>query len=184
MDPSFWANVTAFRPGLRINFGHFGNTDILADGDRNAQRLMSLMTQGAGSPGELLFADSAFLAEILSNQGGMQGELAKLLAVPPAAGGAPLRQRLMYGTDWEMVVIEGNLTQGYLDDFQAVFDQLAQRSDLNPQHDLVDRFFGRNAVEYLGLRAGKRTRQRLDEFHRGRPQPGWMAKVDALPPLA
>ena len=179
MDPGYWANVIAFRPGLRINFGHFGNTDILAEGDINATRLMDLMSAGAGTAGERLFADSAFLAEILSNRPGMQTELANLLRRTPLLG-----ERLMYGTDWEMVVIEGSLTTGYLDDFMAVFDQLAADSSLNPRGDLVNRFFGRNAVEYLGLRKGNATRQRLDAFHRGRPQPGWMAKVDALPPLA
>ncbi len=159
--------------------GHFGNTDILAEGDTNATRLMDLMSAGAGTAGERLFADSAFLAEILSNRPGMQTELANLLRRTPLLG-----ERLMYGTDWEMVVIEDKLTTGYLDDFMAVFEQLAADSSLNPRGDLVNRFFGRNAVGYLGLRSGQRTRQRLDAFHRGRPQPAWMAKVDALPPLA
>jgi hypothetical protein len=33
-------------------------------------------------------------------------------------------------------------------------------------------------------RTGNATCKRLDDFHRGKSQPGWMAKVDALPPLA
>jgi hypothetical protein len=107
----------------------------------------------------------------------METEFAKLLTRPPAPGCAPLAERLMYGTDWDMMVIEGKATRGYLDDFMTMFGQLAAKHDLNPDGDLVNRFFGLNAVEYLGLRAGQRTRQRLDDFHRGHPQPAWMAKV-------
>jgi hypothetical protein len=179
LDPSCWAKVTAYKPGLRINFAHFGNTDILtANGkDANARGLMALMTAGAGSPGERLFADSAYLADMLSNSAGMETEFAKLLTRPPAPGCAPLAERLMYGTDWDMMVIEGKATRGYLDDFMTMFGQLAAKHDLNPDGDLVNRFFGLNAVEYLGLRVGQRTRQRLDDFHRGHPQPAWMAKV-------
>jgi predicted TIM-barrel fold metal-dependent hydrolase len=186
LDPSFWANVTAYKAGLRINFAHFGNTDILTanGGDANARGLMALMTAGAGSPGERLYADSAYLADMLSNSGGMETEFAKLLARPPAPGRAPLAERLMYGTDWDMMVIEGKATAGYLDDFQAMFDRLAVKPGLDPGHDLVNRFFGLNAIEYLGLRPGQRTRQRLDDFHRGRPQPAWMAKVGADTPRA
>jgi len=179
LDPSCWAKVTAYKPGLRINFAHFGNTDILtANGkDANARALMGLMTAGAGSPGERLYADSAYLADMLTNSGGMETEFVKLLTRPPAPGCAPLAERLMYGTDWDMMVIEGKATRGYLDDFMTMFGQLAAKHDLNPDGDLVNRFFGLNAVEYLGLRAGQRTRQRLDDFHRGHPQPAWMAKV-------
>ena len=108
----------------------------------------------------------------------MQGEFAALLGRVPPPGCVPLGQRLMYGTDWDMVVIEGRATQGYLDDFQAMLQALAGMSGLDPDRDLVDRCFGRNAADYLGLRQGQATRRRLDAFHRGRPQPAWMAKVD------
>jgi amidohydrolase family protein len=179
LDPSCWSKVIGYRAGLRINFAHFGNTDMLPPNgnDANARGLMALMTAGAGSPGEHLYADSAYLADMLSDSGGMEKEFAKLLARPPAPGCAPLAERLMYGTDWDMMVIEGKATRGYLDDFMTMFGQLALKPDLDPQHDLVNRFFGLNAIDYLGLRPGKRTRQRLDDFHRGRPQPAWMAKV-------
>jgi amidohydrolase family protein len=181
MHPAFWANVIAYRPGLRINFAHFGDTDILASGDANAKSLMNLMTTAPGSAGEHLYADSAFLSEILSNPSGMQGEFAGLLGRTPPPGCAALAERLMYGTDWEMVVIEGRSTTAYLSDFQALFDVLAASPTLNPHGDLNDRFFGRNSADYLGLRAGQATRRRLDAFHRGKPQPAWMAKVDRLP---
>ncbi len=181
LDPKWWSKVTAYKAGLRINLAHFGNTDILTHNgkDANALALMALMTADAGSPGERLYADSAYLADMLTDSGGMEAEFAKLLARPPAPGRAPLAERLMYGTDWDMIVIEGKATAGYLDDFQAMFDRLAATSGLDPDKDLVNRFFGLNAIEYLGLRPGQCTRQRLDDFHRGRPQPAWMAKVPA-----
>lgn len=177
--PRHWVKVLKAFPGLRVNFGHFGNTDFVFDKGQNASQLMALMTPGAGSPGGKLYADSAFFSEILSSPATMESQLRQRLAESTGRQDAALSQRLMYGTDWEMVTIEGGTTTGYLDRFESVFDHLAKDPALNPNGDLANRFFGINAANYLGLNEGQATRERLKAFH-GTVRPAWMAKVDRI----
>lgn len=48
------------------------------------------------------------------------------------------------------------------------------------QTKLSDAFFGRNAVEFLGLRGGRGNRGRLEHFYarHNMSEPEWMCKVD------
>jgi hypothetical protein len=90
-----------------------------------------------------------------------------------------LKQRLMYGSDWEMLLIEGGASANYLSNFEWIV------SNLGDQGDFAARFFGANATDYLLLRSGGATRKRLDAFYaqRGVRKPQWAQKVDALPAL-
>ena len=109
------------------------------------------------------------------------GEVAssRSLAAAPLAQNAKIPMISPSSTNPE-VTKKGNFIfrMCYLDDFQAVFDRLADTHGLDPRGDLVNRFFGLNAAGFLGLRAGEAPRKRLDAFHRGQPPPAWMAKVD------
>jgi hypothetical protein len=177
MAPACWAPLVENEEfaGLRVNFAHFGHTDIAHDAGVAARGLMKYMRVDPTANGRGCYADSGFFAEILSEGGAVQEQLQALFAEPTMPNLAPLRERLMYGSDWEMVTIEGKATTDYLKRFQAVFD------NLDPEGGLGDRFFGVNAANHLGLRRGQATRTRLDAFHRGSPKPpAWMAKVDAL----
>lgn len=71
-------------------------------------------------------------------------------------GGAALAQRLMYGTDGEMVVLEGPKSEQYLQRFEDVFSVLDEQS-LGAEGKLSDRFFGVNAAIFLGLKTGQPT---------------------------
>jgi predicted TIM-barrel fold metal-dependent hydrolase len=177
--PEHWAKVLKAYPGLRVNFGHFGQTDFVFDKGQNASKLMQHMTAGESSPGGRLYADSAFFAEILSDQSAMKSQLRERLKESQNRGDAALSQRLMYGTDWEMVTIEGGATTGYLSLFEKVFAELQADPDLKPNSDLANRFFGANAANYLGLKKGQSTRARLEAFH-GKVRPAWMNKVDGV----
>ena len=107
----------------------------------------------------------------------MERALRWLFRMPQKPGSVPLAERFMYGTDWEMVTVEGKGTTDYLNRFQAVFDRL------DPKGDLGNRFFGVNAANHLGLRARQATRVRLEAFHGSTRLPAWMGKVDALAAL-
>ena len=101
-------------------------------------------------------------------------------------GSGALAQRLMYGTDWEMIVREGAEIRGYFARFEAMFQAFDTDSSLGAQGVLSDNFFGWNAVEYLGLRQGRGNRARLDAFYArsGIKAPYWMNKVDGIKVVA
>lgn len=86
-----------------------------------------------------------------------------------------LRDRVMAGSDWHLVV----LTPGYETLFER-FDGMMHDPVFPAEWDLRDRFFGENAADFLGLRAGQANRARLAKFYQidtgGRP-PAWWEKT-------
>jgi len=176
MVPESWAEAVHKYPGLRVNFAHFGHTDIVANAGHNATVLMGYMSEGRDSDGRHLYADSAYFAEVLTERQQVEDQLRTLFRNTAHKGHAALSHRLMYGTDWEMVIMEGGTT-AYLDLFGNILGDLAQDSTISPRHDLADRFFGLNAAGYLGLRKGEANRWRLERFFGSTTLP-WMVKLD------
>jgi hypothetical protein len=83
---------------------------------------------------------------------------------PVAAGQAPLARRLMYGTDWNLLVREGDIRPCF-DEFVKLFEEIDK--EIKPVGDLYSpsqRFFGQNAVDWMGLKSGK-ARTRLEGFY-------------------
>src|ERR1700675_115389 len=76
-----------------------------------------------------------------------------------------LPDRLMYGSDWSLLMLEEDM-QKYFADFVSMYSELEKSRSASGEsrENLSDRFFGKNAVDYLGLRDG-RTRQRLTDFY-------------------
>ena len=136
------------------------------------------MSGAAGAPGEHAFADSGFLADALTQTDKLRDTLLELYRSSP---GRLLPERLMYGSDWEMLATQVDADR-YLDRFISVLGQIddalpeARVRGLPPS----GAFFGWNAVSYLGLAAGMRTRARLERFYQKHrvPAPDWMIKVD------
>ena len=180
-DSTTWSAVPA---GLRVDFGHFGETDEVADDITRPLAYARLMTTSDNSPGRHFFADSAYFAEILTQEPALKIKLDKLFALTKSGPGAFLADRLMYGTDWEMVVVEGQSTRDYLKDFEQLFSALDATAPPGSWPSYSDRFFGRNAAEFLDLRSTdvRSTRQRMEKFYadHGIPTPLWMTKVDRL----
>jgi hypothetical protein len=175
LDPKSWLGIPK---GIRVDFGHFGDTDEAINGVTRAQRFADSMTSKPGSEGEFFYADSAYFADILTQPQLLRDKLQALFDATANKGSASLANRLMYGTDWEMITIEGGVTDRYLDRFETMF------STLDPSGALGNRFFGINAATFLGLQAGiaPNNRARLNAFYsaRGIPNPTWMLKVDGL----
>jgi predicted TIM-barrel fold metal-dependent hydrolase len=170
----YWKAVRDAFPGIRVDFGHFGDTDLVQDNGARARRLVDLMTPGSSSTGRNLYADSAYFSDILSDQDALASVLASLLKYNQQNGDATLTYRLMYGTDWEMIIVEGSNTDRYLDRFEAIFKRLSS----DPLFS--NRFFGGNAANFLGLKAGQAVRDRLNLFYAVSVKPAWMTKVDSL----
>jgi predicted TIM-barrel fold metal-dependent hydrolase len=163
-------------PGLRVSFGHFGDTDLEDHKGNKTRPFLKLMTKGAGTPGANTFADSGYFAGTLMNQAKMRDVLRELYA----AENRIMQERLMYGTDWTMILPQKNVER-YLSDF---IDVMRRIEAIEPgigarQTTLSNAFFGLNAVEFLGLKAGRGNRRRLETFYAQNsvPQPDWMRKV-------
>jgi hypothetical protein len=109
----------------------------------------------------------------------MRDALAQLYA---ASANHILRERLMYGSDWTMILSQENVER-YLSAFMDVMRKVeALQPDARVrQTTLSNAFFGGNAVDFLGLAKGRPNRQRIEAFYskHGVPAPDWMAKIDS-----
>jgi predicted TIM-barrel fold metal-dependent hydrolase len=172
-----WRKAVRKFPGLRVNFGHFGETSPVEKGTDRAKSFMSLMNTRAGRH---LYADSGYFTEAVSRPEELTAILRALFESTAMKGSAALAQRLLYGTDWEMIVLEGRGIKNYLKSFEQVFSTLDQDQNLGAQGKLSDRFFSANAANYLGLHQGDPNRTRLEAFYRQSriADVGWMPKVD------
>ena len=172
----YWKLALERFPGLRVSFGHFGDTDLEDHKGDKTRPFLELMTQGAGTPGENTFADSGYFAGTLMNQGKMRDVFRDLYA----SNNRIMLERMMYGTDWTMILPQKNVER-YLSDFTDVMRRIeANQPGIGARGTtLSNAFFGRNAVEFLGLRAGRGNRRRLEDFYAQNkmPEPDWMHKV-------
>jgi len=169
----YWEAALKAHPGLRVSFGHFGDTDLEDDPDHTRTRAfmkLMLMQQGGN-----VYADSGYFAGILTNPVAVEKTLRELFLQPKSM----MHERFMYGTDWMMTLTERNV-KGYLDEFVANIADL-RKTPAMPQ-DISDRFFARNAVTYLGLQRNGENRKRLESFYARKniETPDWMMKVDRL----
>jgi predicted TIM-barrel fold metal-dependent hydrolase len=174
----YWDRALKEFPGLTISFGHFGDTDTADHGGERAKAFVALMTSAAGSPGRKTFADSGFFADALTQTDKLRDTLLDLYG---AAEGGLLAERLMYGSDWEMLATQVDADQ-YFYRFGTVLEYIDGALRERRVRGLLpsEAFFGWNAVHYLGLIAGSKARQRIEKFYRVHrvPVPNWMGKVD------
>lgn len=174
----YWQQAIDAFPGLKVSFGHFGDTDTEDHDGERAKAYLRLMTAAPGSRGENVYADASYFAGVLINPVKMAEVLAALYT---GSERRVLTERLMYGTDWTMLLPQKNV-EHYLQEFIGVMRRVEQSTlaGAAPRGaSLSDAFFGANAVNYLGLSRGRRTRERLDAFY-GRydvSTPDWMAKI-------
>lgn len=175
---AYWKLALERFPGLRVSFGHVGDTDPEDHGGDRTRPFVQLMSAAAGSPGANAFADSGYFAGALMNQGKMRDVLQSLYAGEKRI----MIERLMYGTDWTMILPQKNVER-YLSDFMDVMRRIEQAEPGIGAREttLSNAFFGRNAVEYLGLRTGRSNRRRLETFYALNQvaEPDWMKKVGA-----
>lgn len=175
----YWKLAIEKFPGLSVSFGHFGDTDPEDHGGARTLPFVQLMSSNAGSSGANAYADSSYFAGTLINQGKMRDVLLSLYS----AEGRILLERLMYGTDWTMILTQKNVER-YLSDFMDVMRRIeeAEPGLRVRQTTLSNAFFGRNAVEFLGLRSGRGNRRRIEAFYARHKmeEPDWMKKVDKI----
>lgn len=174
----YWEQALRKYPELRVNFGHFGDTDLEDHAGTAPKGFVALMSKGAGKPGQYAFADSAYFAGVLKNRNAVVTVLKDLYA---GSTDRLLTERLMYGTDWTMILPQKNV-DNYLAEFIEVIDKVQGATPGAPatgSASLANAFFGGNAAQFLGLGKGAKARQRLQNFYDRRKisEPDWMRKV-------
>lgn len=181
VDPKYWKQVLDTWKTLQVSFGHLGGFSDPAVADQTrGQALIALMTDRTGQPGSRAYADSAYFAEVIDGNTSLRDRLLTALQAPPQGQAPILRQRLMYGTDWNLLINEGDIGQ-YLADFVTEFQSIDKATGF----DCSDLFLGLNAASWLGpFSAGSNARRRLEHFYStngtdlGQAPPLWLKKID------
>ena len=174
----YWDNVLREYKNLRVSFGHFGRTDV-EDQPYNATEEYIKLMQAPGESGAQAYADAGYFSGVLGQTAKVKNRLSTILKATLGKREASLSNRLMYGTDWEMTLSESGVDQ-YLDRFVSVFEEIDSRGiDKAP---IAPRFFGLNAVAWLGLRKADPARMRLQRFYDkfSVETPDWMLKIDRM----
>lgn len=175
----YWQMALKKWPKLRICFGHLGDfSDLTKVDNLDADKLIALMNASQSRA----YADAGYYSEVLDQT----QELASRIRSYYGSSATVLPHRFMYGTDWSLLMNQGDVS-AYLDDFIEVFQGLDEQFHATDGMEVSRRFFGYNAVEWIGLRKGECARKRLESFYCANgikwetDPPRWMAKVDKFP---
>ena len=184
-----WKEALKSYPGLRINFGHIGDISgsLTSSGNNsipsNSQEFVNLFHNDKGADGEFAYGDLSYAAGVLTDECDLKSRLLDLFKQSAANGTPNPYERLMYGTDWYLLIRESGYTS-----YLAKFRQLMQEIDKElPAEPLISqRFFALNAVRWLGLLPGDCTRKRLERFYTNNQidldhnPPDWITKIRAV----
>ena len=161
-SPEFWKRALAKHPGLRLNLGHFGGQENLANGGNDwPERIIELME----IPGQHVYTD---VGNFNMRDDARRTEwFASLKSVMQAHAG--LASRLMYGSDWLMLAKSERS-----DEFLELFRE--GLSAVSPP-ETVRAVMGGNARDFFGLNPGDKARGRLESFYdeNDLPRPGWLS---------
>jgi hypothetical protein len=180
-DPARWPDLPV--RGLQVNFGHFGDTELGLRKEPKLTRAYAGLMSAEGALGANFYADSAYFTDAVRGSGTLAAQLTALFRDTQPKRPANLANRLMYGSDWEMLLIESGETSAYLRNFEKLFARFDKEGSFGAAGKISDAFFGVNAARYLGLLdAESQCRKRLDEFYNwhGIKRPLWTIKVDCL----
>ncbi len=167
-DPKYWEPVLEKYPALRVNFAHFGGfTDLQEKGpDAWAWTIARLMDRFDG-----IYADTGHHGLFSPTEfDGYLNALKELFAAYPIC-----RERLMYGTDFHMI-LRTNKHGQFLKDYRRFYALL-----VDDDRGASERFFAGNALRFLGLdNQRSNNHRRLFDYYqaRGWTFPSWM-KVPA-----
>ena len=149
-NPANWSAVLEAHPGLRICLAHFGDFDPVPDTGWE-QQTTDLMRDFGN-----VYADISFLHSVLA-VGRREDEAVEELAIA-FGNSAVLAQRLLYGTDWNMLGREA----GHERYFESM-TRVLRRAGLRDAG--VGAVCRSNAIQFFGLSAGSGTRERLAAWY-------------------
>jgi predicted TIM-barrel fold metal-dependent hydrolase len=157
--PDRWAPVLAKYPTLKLNLAHFGRFDEAGDDGSNLNETWEYLFGQLTEDGASIFADMSYLSEVLPD-GITAAHRAKLLEYLKAflQQYDPDCERLMYGSDFAMLVREANYAD-YLDSFRSYI------AELGLSETASSRLYRDNAIRFLGLGQNTPTRGRLEAYY-------------------
>ncbi len=172
-EPKFWEKVLTKYPKLRLNLAHFGNFSqaLSANGaskpfEKTWEYEIGSYIKGGRFPN--VYADISYFWWVLDGSGSKdQVEAVKRLFAKYFEAD-PHCERLMFGTDWNMMGRSPGAAQ-YVDNVEAFFRGMGLKNSE------LDNLFFKNALRFLGLgRAGK-AETRLKSFYEaaGKPFPSF-----------
>ena len=155
-DPKYWdAVLSAGRQNLRVLFGHFGGAYTVSKNRAWVDSIVGLMMKYPNVYGD--FSDYDLVLDNTQDQRAERRELKNYLQTLDAARRQKLQQRLVFGSDWEMldlVVDTKHYTRNMLG---FLTDSLGGR---------VEDYAACNALRMIGLDdPNSKTSQRLLRFH-------------------
>lgn len=132
-DPRRWGEVLEKHPALHLNLGHFGGINRDPNQPFWPEEVSRLARFG------YVYADLGCHTDLLEEEGRRAYQL--LLAELFEGPGGAMRDRLMYGSDWSMLLKHSG-SEGYLDDVLSIFAK--------GEHE---RLLSGRARDFLGLGA-------------------------------
>ena len=173
--PRNWIPVLDHFPNLRLNLAHMGGDHFQTLKPEEKGTVTDWAFQIAKLMGSTdyphVYADrSCQLPPSDTQEKALYA--ARLFEVVALNGQVP--QRMMNGSDWHLALMYGE----YEGEWREADARLWSICALHP--DFSDRFFGENAADFLGLRAGGENRKRLKTFYTDKLSgrfPAWWSKV-------
>ena len=169
-DPAFWGDVLKRHPTLKLNLGHFGG---IWGFDGHAPTPGECGTADWTTPIALLMeqypgvhADVGDFDNILGrpwdrNTAAVLANLQALVKAHPVVA-----ERLMYGTDWQLLDREPQNQLYYAKMRDAMTTTLGDA--------FLPGFFRDNAVRFFGLAPGGATHRRLSDFYARHQRRSWV----------
>jgi len=155
-DPKYWdAVLSSGRQNLRVLFGHFGGAYEVSKNRAWVDSIVGLMMKYPNVYGD--FSDYDLVLDDSQHQRAARGKLKNYLESLDAAKRQKLQQRLVFGSDWEMLDLVVN-TQHYTRNMLGFLtESLGGR---------VEDYAACNALRMIGLDdPNSKTSQRLLRFH-------------------
>jgi len=174
--PNNWLPVLARHPDLRLNLAHMGGDhfDTVPDNEKGTERDWAHCTVEAMRQFPHVYSDRSVQVppDGAATMDAYAARLAQVLAKDPAV----VPERMMFGTDWHLVL----LYYDYADcrEVLARFDQALAAPGI--PSGFREKFLGANAAKFLGIESGGAARARLDAYyqrHFGAQRPAWWDAV-------
>jgi predicted TIM-barrel fold metal-dependent hydrolase len=166
-DPTYWFSVASKHPTVRIMLAHFGSFRTPTFGfpappcsadvpfDESWEAAIGRFVKD--NPNANLFADVSYLSEVFHPQERERSRLRfkRYLEFDPKA------EHLIFGSDWVMLGIE----KGWLSPGGYAGQVASFLRDVGLDGDALNRVMYGNALKFLGLSPGSRTRARIASFY-------------------